>query len=72
MERPWGFKIPYSQDMWGNIGMLLQHPWLHQVWAVQDHPADTIMHYDTGEWPLHHLASAMYCLYSKIRPVPGL
>jgi hypothetical protein len=66
------FELPYSQDMWDGILMLLQRPWFGRLWVVQEIHPGAIVQCGHTTIPVTAFTEAIYCLYSKTQLPTGL
>jgi hypothetical protein len=74
-EKKWhnpDFELPYSQETWRSIRKLLQRPWFHRLWIIQEIRPSAVVQCGHERVPVAPFTEAVYCLYSKVTVPEGL
>jgi len=74
-EKDWydpDFELPYTPETWDSIQTLLQRPWFHRLWVVQEIRPTAVVQCGYERVPVAPFTEAVYCLYSKATVPDGL
>ncbi|KAK4540099.1 hypothetical protein LTR36_009764 [Oleoguttula mirabilis] len=65
-------ELPFTQDAWDGVRTLLERPWFHRLWVVQEIQPGAVVQCGHERVPVAAFTEAVYCLYSKARLPRGL
>jgi hypothetical protein len=74
-EKVWydpNFELPYAEETWDSIQTLLQRPWFHRLWVVQEIRPSAVVQCGYERVQVAPFTEAVYCLYSKTTVPDGL
>ena len=75
VEKEWfdpDFDLPFPQDTWESLRLLLERPWFHRLWVVQEIQPHAVVQCGYDRAQVEAFSDAIYCLYSKSTLPPGL
>lgn len=64
--------LPFPPQTWDAISDLLQRPWFHRLWVVQEIQPGAVVQCGHDQTPVTAITEAIYCMYSKRRLPRGL